>query len=500
VGQARVILDAPLTNDIEALRVKPQLDADLSALSSSSVGQKVFTLGTIDPPIHALLKNWSKPAVVAFALLVCILIVPQPAVVADLALGLAAVLISHQIFSPLQLLSATAPRPARLRLLRLLLEWGVVVAVLLFLGLTLKLDNAFPRRLLLGWFALTPLMLVLGDFVSAGLAAHSNSARQRYIIIGANEIGVELERRVSQSVGMGKFMGFFDFRSLDRLPQDTRSQFAGLCKEVAEFVRTNAVNAIYITLPMSKAPRIDDMLREFRDTTASIYFVPDIFAYDLVQARCVEINGIPMLAICDTPFHGMQAVRKRATDIILSSIGLLVSWPVMIAAAIAVKLSSSGPILFKQRRYGLNGDEIVVYKFRSMRVCEDGSVVVQAKKDDERTTAVGRFLRRTSLDELPQLLNVLEGKMSFVGPRPHAVAHNEIYRKLISGYMIRHKVRPGMTGLAQVNGLRGETETVEKMRERVRFDLEYLSHWSPWLDVKIIFKTVWVLARDQNAY
>jgi putative colanic acid biosynthesis UDP-glucose lipid carrier transferase len=172
----------------------------------------------------------------------------------------------------------------------------------------------------------------------------------------------------------------------------------------------------------------------------------------------------------------------------------------MLLIAAAVKITSRGPALFRQRRYGLNGEEIIVYKYRSMTVCEDGEVVTQATKADDRVTPLGRILRSTSLDELPQLLNVLEGTMSVVGPRPHAVAHNELYRKLINGYMIRHKVRPGITGLAQVNGLRGETETVEKMRERVRFDLEYLSHWSPWLDVKIICKTLWVVARDQNAY
>jgi len=172
----------------------------------------------------------------------------------------------------------------------------------------------------------------------------------------------------------------------------------------------------------------------------------------------------------------------------------------MAILAIGVKISSPGPALFRQRRYGLHGEEIAVYKFRSMTVCEDGAAVTQATRDDPRITRFGRFLRRSSLDELPQLFNVLEGKMSLVGPRPHAVAHNELYRKLICGYMIRHKVRPGITGLAQVNGLRGETETVEKMRERVRFDLEYLSHWSPWLDVQIIFKTLWVVARDRNAY
>jgi putative colanic acid biosynthesis UDP-glucose lipid carrier transferase len=330
--------------------------------------------------------------------------------------------------------------------------------------------------------------------------AARTGARQRYIIVGANAMGVELERRVSQSVGMGTFMGFFDFRSVDRLPRDTHGHLAGQCKDVAAVVRRHAVNAIYIALPMSNAPRMEEMLEEFRDTTASIYFVPDIFAFDLVQARCVEINGIPMLSICDTPFHGMNAVQKRAADIVLSSLALLVCWPALLMAAIAVKLSSPGPALFKQRRYGLHGEEIVVYKFRSMTVCEDGSVVVQAKREDERITAVGRFLRRTSLDELPQLFNVLEGQMSFVGPRPHAVAHNEEYRKLISGYMIRHKVRPGMTGWAQVHGLRGETSTVEQMRLRVEYDLDYLRQWSLWLDLKILAKTAVIVLRGRNAY
>jgi putative colanic acid biosynthesis UDP-glucose lipid carrier transferase len=400
----------------------------------------------------------------------------------------------------MQLSAVFALRAARLRLPRLLIEWGIVVGLLLFLGLTLKLNGIFPRQLLATWFALTPAMLLMGDVVAARIAARTSAVRHRFIIIGANEVGFELKRRASQHAGMGTFMGFFDFRALQRLPQDARGQFAGLCKEVADFVRNNAVNAIYITLPMSKAPRIEEMLRECRDTTASIYFVPDIFAYDLVQARCVEVNGMPMLSICDTPFHGMNAVRKRATDIVLSSLGLLLTWPLMIGVAIAVKLSSPGPILFKQRRYGLNGDEILVYKFRSMRVCEDGSVVVQAKRQDDRITPLGRFLRRTSLDELPQLFNVLEGQMSFVGPRPHAVAHNETYRKVISGYMIRHKVRPGMTGWAQVHGLRGETSTVEQMRLRVQYDLDYLRHWSLMLDLKILLKTALIVVRGRNAY
>ena len=187
-------------------------------------------------------------------------------------------------------------------------------------------------------------------------------------------------------------------------------------------------------------------------------------------------------------------------DVALAWIALMVAWPVLLAVALAIKQSSAGPVLFKQRRYGLNGEEILIYKFRSMTVCEDGAEVAQATPQDGRVTPLGAFLRRTSLDELPQIFNILEGKMSFVGPRPHAVAHNEAYRKLINGYMIRHKVRPGITGWAQVNGLRGETSTIDKMRQRVQYDLDYLKNWPFWLDLKIIARTVLIIFNDRNAY
>ena len=498
--QARLSDDGPLAAGVEVPPVRIQSRANISALSSASVHQKTVQLGTVEPPVLALLKHWSKPAVVVVALFIAILFTSQPITPAYGALALAAVLIARQIFSPLRLLSDNSSAPAKPRLLRLMLEWGAVVGLLLCLGFALKLGDRFPHNLILSWFMLTPITLAIGDYWSTRVLARTRSAHDRHIIIGANEVGVEMARRISQSVGTGTFMGFFDFRSPDRLPEQTREQFAGKCKDVAAFVQRHAVNAIYIALPMSNAPRIEEMLHEFRDTTASIYFVPDIFAFDLVQARCVVIHGIPMLAICDTPFHGMDAVKKRAIDIVLSSIALLLAWPLMLAIAIAVKITSSGPVLFKQRRYGLHGEEIRVYKFRTMTVCEDGPVVVQAAKQDQRITAVGRFLRRTSMDELPQLFNVLQGKMSFVGPRPHAVAHNELYRKLISGYMIRHKVRPGMTGWAQVHGLRGETTAVEQMRLRVQYDLDYLRNWSLWLDLKILLKTVLIVFRHGNAY
>jgi putative colanic acid biosynthesis UDP-glucose lipid carrier transferase len=184
-------------------------------------------------------------------------------------------------------------------------------------------------------------------------------------------------------------------------------------------------------------------------------------------------------------------------------LGLLIQillLPVMLLIAIAIKLTSKGPVIFRQRRYGLYGEEIVVYKFRSMTVDEDGDKVVQATKNDQRVTRVGAFLRRSSLDELPQFVNVLQGRMSIVGPRPHAVVHNEQYRKLIKGYMLRHKVKPGITGWAQVNGLRGETETLDKMEARIHFDLDYLRNWSLWLDLWIIIRTVKVVLARENAH
>jgi putative colanic acid biosynthesis UDP-glucose lipid carrier transferase len=242
------------------------------------------------------------------------------------------------------------------------------------------------------------------------------------------------------------------------------------------------------------------LMDELRDTTASVYFVPDIFVFDLMRAQLAEIDGIPVLAVCETPFSGMNGVLKRASDIVFASILIAFLWPVMLAIAAGVRMSSPGPIIFKQRRYGLYGEQILVYKFRTMSVCEDRGSVTQATRDDPRVTPLGRFLRRTSLDELPQLFNVLFGSMSLVGPRPHAVAHNEEYRKLIDGYMLRHKVRPGITGWAQVNGFRGETESLEKMKRRVEYDLHYLRNWSLALDISILLRTARLVLRDTNAY
>jgi putative colanic acid biosynthesis UDP-glucose lipid carrier transferase len=460
--------------------------------------QQRVRFGSVEPSALAILKQLD-PLIAILTLGLCLLVYRAKLTPAIGAVAVLTFIISSRIFSRPNRDDELAGKPITTTFSRIVLEWLSVVCILLLAGFAFKVTAQFSRLMMLSWFAVTPLSLYAAHALrlrARWLISNSDYAPS-YLIIGANSVGFELFRRLPRK----GFLGFFDFRGADRLPDTIDpAHLVGHCKDVAEFARRQGVTSIYIALPLSNVPRIGEMVRELRDTTASIYFVPDVFAFDLIQGRLVEINGMPAISVCDTPFHGMDAVSKRVTDIVLAGAALLLLSPLMLLIALAVKATSKGPVLFRQRRYGLNGEEIMVYKFRSMTVCEDGAVVTQATKHDQRVTPLGRILRSTSLDELPQLLNVLEGKMSVVGPRPHAVAHNELYRKLINGYMIRHKVRPGITGLAQVNGLRGETETVEKMRERVRFDLEYLSHWSPWLDLKIIFKTLWVLARDQSAY
>jgi len=244
-----------------------------------------------------------------------------------------------------------------------------------------------------------------------------------------------------------------------------------------------------------------EVFEALQDSTASIYLVPDLFVFELMSARLQDLDGLPVFALCETPLSGPYSLVKRIEDILLASIILAVIWPLMVLIALAVKFSSPGPVIFQQDRYGLDGRRIKVWKFRTMKVCEnDEREIRQASRCDPRVTPVGAFLRRTSLDELPQFINVLQGSMSVVGPRPHAVAHNEQYRKLIRGYMWRHKMKPGITGWAQVNGWRGETDTLDKMKKRVEYDLEYIRNWSVWLDLKIFWLTLWKGFVGRNAY
>jgi len=381
--------------------------------------------------------------------------------------------------------------------------WIMTFIVLVLITKASGFVVIYPKKLVWEWFILTPLLLLLVHLVAYRISAHAINERETrsIIIIGANDIGVKMAESIRSNPNLFmKVHGFFDDRAGDRYPANMQEPILGKNDDVAAYVRKQNIKMIFISQPISAQPRIRKLIDECKDTTASIYFIPDIYIFDLMQARFDNIAGMPIVAICETPFIGVNSLVKRTSDIILSIMLLPVLLPCFMVIGLMVKLTSPGPMIFKQRRYGLYGEEIIVYKFRTMTVTEDGGQIVQAKKNDSRLTPIGGLLRRSSLDELPQFINVLQGKMSIVGPRPHAVAHNEQYRKLIKGYMLRHKVKPGITGWAQVNGMRGETETIDKMQSRIDFDLNYIRNWSIWLDLWIVFTTLKVVLKRNNAH
>lgn len=385
-----------------------------------------------------------------------------------------------------------------------LFGWLLLALILAFFGYASGYLKVFPEDVLWNWAICAPMaQLGLHSLLRSivPLVATMRGNLRLAVIVGANELGRQLARELHDNAYVGtQCLGFFDDRAPERLGAIGNVLLLGTMRDVATFARQHRVDLIYLSLPMTTQPRILGLLDDLADTTASVYFVPDIFVTDLIQARMDDINGMPVVAVCDTPFTGMNGVIKRMSDFILALLIMVLMSPLMLAIMIGVRLSSPGPILFRQRRYGLDGKEIYVYKFRSMTVMEDGREVSQATRNDLRVTRFGSFLRRTSLDELPQFINVLQGRMSIVGPRPHAVAHNEMYRKLIKGYMVRHKVKPGITGWAQINGLRGETQTLDKMKRRIDYDLQYLRNWSLKLDLIIIMRTVLIVLKDRNAY
>ncbi|MDY0976380.1 undecaprenyl-phosphate glucose phosphotransferase [Massilia sp. CFBP9012] len=385
-----------------------------------------------------------------------------------------------------------------------LFGWCLTLAVLYFLGSASGMKYYFDERVLLAWAVATPLTILASHiavrFATGGRKHHARELRS-IVVVGANEAGIKFAGVCERHPNLFmQVQGFFDDRADGRQPPGLRYPTLGKMAEVAAYVRRKNIKMIFISQPVSAQPRIRHLVDELKDTTASVYFLPDVYVFDLMQARFDTVGGMPVIAISETPFMGFNSVLKRGTDVVVSALALVLLAPLMLLIALAVKLSSPGPVLFKQRRYGLYGEEIYIYKFRSMTVLDDGPTIVQARAGDRRITRIGHFLRRTSLDELPQFINALQGRMSVVGPRPHAVAHNEEYRKLIKGYMLRHKVKPGITGWAQVNGMRGETATLDKMEARIRYDLDYLRNWSLWLDLWIILKTVKVVFTRENAH
>ena len=388
---------------------------------------------------------------------------------------------------------------------RVCMAWfWVLFSILVFIYST-KTSTDYSRQVTLVWFVMVPLAMILWRVALRwGLRmfrAHGHNQKHA-VIVGVGESGTGLARFIKEKAQwMGvNVIGFYDEEAPRYNETGQIPAFSGDFEQLLADVRKGRIDQVYIALPMHAMERIRSLIDRLSDTPATVFVVPDLLTSDLLHARLFDFNGLPMISVFEQPHFGLDGYLKRLEDLILASVFLIVTALPMAMIALGIKLTSPGPVIFKQRRYGLDGREIVVWKFRTMTVLEDGGKIPQAKRDDPRLTRFGRFLRNYSLDEFPQFANVLQGRMSVVGPRPHAVAHNEHYRKLIPGYMLRHRVRPGLTGLAQIKGWRGETDKLHKMERRVDHDLEYIRNWSVWLDLKIVILTIFVGFKNTNAY
>jgi len=384
---------------------------------------------------------------------------------------------------------------------RILIAWAAAFSIMLLLGYVIKDSAEFSRRLILLWALFTPCLLGMVHAVirwQLSRLRRSGRNRRKVVFFGANATAARMAQAILEDRAKGMdVLGVF----ADQAPPEGfplvwlgRLDDAAASKEVA------AADVAYIALPPDPGGPLPQLLEKLQAMSLALYLVPDLFVFGLLETRVEDFNGTPVFALGETRVNQAAGLIKDLVDMVLAFAILLLTSPLLLVISVGVKLSSPGPILFRQPRYGLDGRPIVIFKFRTMRVCEDGGLIVQARPGDARVTRWGRFLRSSSLDELPQFFNVLLGQMSIVGPRPHAITHNETYRHLIFGYMLRHRVKPGITGWAQIHGYRGETENVDKMARRVEYDLYYIRNWSLLLDLQIILHTPWSLIRANNAY
>ena len=379
----------------------------------------------------------------------------------------------------------------------LILVWLSVCFLITLVLFASKQAESFSRLIIISWMITVPIMLVVSRRLMALLRMNSTANKVNIAVVGNNATSDNfLKHLQALQWPWLKLYGVYDFAP-NPLAVKTQTQ---PINDLIAAVKAGHINAVYIALPLLGESKIEQLLIDLADTTVSAYIIPDLFVSNIMKSNWTNFAGLSVVSVYAAPFQGLSGLIKRLLDIVLSTLILVIIWPLMLIIALAIKLTSKGPVLFKQRRYGLDGNVISVWKFRSMSVCEDGPQLAQAQKNDVRITPLGKYLRKTSLDELPQFFNVLQGSLSVVGPRPHANAHNEDYRKRIIGYMLRHKVKPGITGLAQVNGWRGETDTLVKMEKRVEYDLEYIQNWSVGLDLKIVFLTILHGFYDKNAY
>ncbi len=401
--------------------------------------------------------------------------------------------------------SSWTARPFQQETLHIVSTWLMAYFTLIFVAFITKTSAHFSRVALISWLFFTPVLLIFARYGLRRLFSYLKMLglnNKTIVIVGMTEHGLRFAHELEANPDYGyQVAGFYgDNKNIAAKKIMQHYPILGGYDELTDVARSGKWDQIYLALPIESRKRISNLLDRLTDTATPIRILPDYFTSNLLKSKYLEIVNTPILAVYDSPFSANNAFIKRAEDLIFGSVILALITPVMLFIAIAIKLTSKGPIFFKQKRYGLKGEQIKVWKFRTMTVCEDDDTVRQATKNDCRITSFGAFLRKTSLDELPQFFNVLNGNMSIVGPRPHAVLHNEQYRALIPGYMLRHLVKPGITGWAQINGWRGETDNLYKMRKRLEFDLEYMREWTLLLDIKIIIYTIFRGFTDKNAY
>lgn len=464
-------------------------EPDLAVLARLSDCLVVLVAGILAYTTRFLLVGEYRPELELYALVVGVLVAAQ-------AFHLLGVYDSHVYFNLwLSLTRATA-------------AWAIVILLLLALAFLTQTAQDASRLWVILWFGYGVVGLVVDR---ALLALQINHWQRRghftrnVAIVGAGDLGrrfVEHLRHASGSAA--RVVGVFDDRRNRSPARVAEVPVLGTVEDLVRFARVNPVDQVVITLPAHAEERVMSVLRKLRDLPVDVSLCPAVFEpQTLICRRVTVVDGVPLIYLLQRPFSRWGYFVKALEDCVFATLLLILAAPLMLLIAFAVWLDSPGPIIFRQKRYGFNNGTIEVLKFRTMRVdraeSEEGRTL-QARRDDPRLTRVGRWLRRTSLDELPQLFNVLRGEMSIVGPRPHMVKHNEQYAALIDTYLARHRVKPGITGWAQVNGWRGETDTLEKMERRLGHDLYYIENWSLALDLRILVRTLFFGLIHRNAY
>ncbi len=377
---------------------------------------------------------------------------------------------------------------------RLFYPWILCVLLLGLFALLTKTGAIYSRVWLVSWvsFSFIGLYFYRMVLVLCFRVLRAQGFNVRHIVIIGNG---ELLEKTIHTIQNHASMGYVIRSVIDPIKNQ-----ASLPEDLAGYLNNLKADEIWIALPLKNEELIREIIHQLRFSTITIHLIPDLLGLTLLRQDAFEMSGLPVLRLRTSPMKGSNELLKFLEDKILGFLIFVLLIPIMLLIMLSIKLTSPGPVFFKQKRYGLDNQEISVYKFRTMSIHQEDKKIIQATKDDSRITKLGRFLRRTSLDELPQFYNVLQGRMSIVGPRPHAVAHNEMYKELIDAYMLRHMVKPGITGWAQVNGFRGETDTLEKMKNRVEYDLFYIENWSLSFDLKIIFLTLYKGFINKNAY